>query len=330
MNRTGIALLAAIATLSIVALLVLGGLASVASSQASLDTGRTGAELLAAANEAIAEVLADWPSLAADTLPAGHTVQLPTHAHRDGIASGTTVTALPGYIYWIAADAESSTPAADRTVNLLVAYPIQLGIPRSALIARGPVQVGAGVRFTRTALSPVTDSCSAAASDVGTPSGAGLTLTAGADTTQPVVTASSQAQDSAAFWPWPTASLAMLRANATRLPAGASMRTVGAMLAISPGDVTLTGGSGSGILLVAGRMHITGPVSFSGIIVAAGGIEATPGASAVITGGLVAGDTARLADVAIHYSQCAMRHALARLPPRPVPGRSWMQLFGGQ
>jgi hypothetical protein len=100
------------------------------------------------------------------------------------------------------------------------------------------------------------------------------------------------------------------------------------------GDTTIAGGTFDGILIVGGRLTITGPFVAAGLIVARGPIEAITGGFA-LTGAIMSyapknssTPTIKFSGVTIRYSVCVVDRALRRsLIPRLVALRSWAELF---
>jgi hypothetical protein len=110
----------------------------------------------------------------------------------------------------------------------------------------------------------------------------------------------------------------------------------GAPIRYAEGDLTIEEGDASGILLVEGRLRIFGRFSYSGIIVARGGVEIDGDVS--ILGTLVsAAEAARGSGAAsvvifgqttLRASSCAVQRAIAAHATfRRVRARSWMELF---
>jgi hypothetical protein len=101
------------------------------------------------------------------------------------------------------------------------------------------------------------------------------------------------------------------------------------------GDLILTEGQASGVLLVDGRLTLAGPVSFTGLIIARDGIVAPDDGSAV-TGAIRAGSGSVSSGPAASFGgsfvlrvdACAMQDAVASvLIPRAVAGRRWAELY---
>ena len=110
------------------------------------------------------------------------------------------------------------------------------------------------------------------------------------------------------------------------LPSGSSwIATDGVVHA--RGDLTIVGGAATGVLIVDGRLSITGPLSWSGVIFARGGIVAAS-AEVALTGLIRAGGDPPVAGaISIIRSATAVQVVLAKaLMPAPVVGRRWAEL----
>jgi hypothetical protein len=101
------------------------------------------------------------------------------------------------------------------------------------------------------------------------------------------------------------------------------------------GSAELTGGLGSGVLLVDGDLLISGPVQYDGLIVVTGRVGSTPWGlgEARIRGALVSGnphgsDQALAGNVQVSYSNCLVNNALRLVArPQPLRSRAWIELF---
>lgn len=91
------------------------------------------------------------------------------------------------------------------------------------------------------------------------------------------------------------------------------------------GDLTLTGGSGEGILIVEGRLAITGPLYYRGIIISRGGISLATGG--VVVSGLIR-SVETVGGIAFEPSVSAVQDVLAQsLTPFAVAGRRWAEIY---
>jgi len=100
---------------------------------------------------------------------------------------------------------------------------------------------------------------------------------------------------------------------------------------LAQGDLTLVGGTGQGILLVAGDLVVDGGFTFYGAVLVRGSLT-MQGAGGVLRGGVWASSAslepsgAGTADVA--YSACAVSNALlSGAPATPLAIRPWAQVF---
>jgi len=95
-----------------------------------------------------------------------------------------------------------------------------------------------------------------------------------------------------------------------------------------PGDLSLTGGIGQGVLLVDGNMTIAGTFTFYGPVIVHGNISNT--GNATIIGGMMAGGTFQnklLGNAVVQYSSCALSLALhGSANPSVATLRPWVEL----
>jgi hypothetical protein len=101
-------------------------------------------------------------------------------------------------------------------------------------------------------------------------------------------------------------------------------------LVYAPGDLTLSGGRGQGILLVEGNLLLAGNVRFYGIIVVQGKLDATDGQ--VIGGVMVDNEFALPASITgttqLDFSRCVIHRAVTGAArPSVLRERSWVQLY---
>ncbi len=96
-----------------------------------------------------------------------------------------------------------------------------------------------------------------------------------------------------------------------------------------PGDLTLVGGFGQGVLLVEGDLTVRGSFAFEGLVLVGGNFRSTGGASRIVgsvqagllgEGGIRLGGRARVV-----HSRCTLdRAALAAALAVPLGSRSWL------
>lgn len=102
----------------------------------------------------------------------------------------------------------------------------------------------------------------------------------------------------------------------------------------SPGDLSINGNVGQGILLVGGNLSIQGGFTFYGPVISRGTVKLT-GTGNHINGGVLAAavvdstaTSSLLGNSTIRFSRCAMQTALQRTAmPVRAPQRSWTELF---
>jgi hypothetical protein len=136
------------------------------------------------------------------------------------------------------------------------------------------------------------------------------------------------AEDSANVTSLGFLSVDSIAASADRqLSAGAILDSPTGGVTHVSGNATLTGGLGHGILIVDGRLAITGPVTFEGLVIVKGGISVT--ASGVMVSGLVraAGSPPIDGSIGLSKSAAIVQDVLAQsVRPVTVRGRRWQEL----
>lgn len=313
-ERAGIALFAALAILGLVALLVVGALASFRLAMRSSSFATTDAVLTAAADFAVTSALSNARQLGFDTMSLGvarSVTLIPPSAN--GIAPTVVATRLAGGVVWLVADATAGGIAnGRRRINLVARWRSPGPLPSSALVSRGDVRVAAGTTFGIDTTGDV-DCRVAPAADVSVPPGASVTSPPGTS-----VLSTPIAADSSTYW--------LSRAQLAQLTAGPGVTHVA-------GDTTIAGGVFQGILIVDGVLTISGPFTATGILIARGPLVATSG-GLVVSGAVMsfAPQTSvpaiALGPSIIRFSRCAIAAALRRaIPLRPVRERSWAELF---
>jgi hypothetical protein len=82
-------------------------------------------------------------------------------------------------------------------------------------------------------------------------------------------------------------------------------------LVFAPGDLTIAGGEGQGILVVDGSLVIAAGVRFVGAILVTGSLDA---GTATIDGAIRVGGTASRSAARIRFDECALTRAFTRSP----------------
>jgi len=99
-----------------------------------------------------------------------------------------------------------------------------------------------------------------------------------------------------------------------------------------PGDITINGNSGQGLLLVEGNLRVQGGFEFYGVVIVKGQLI-TAGTGGHFNGGVLAANanldqSAVLGDAAVNYSSCAVAKALASgASGAQLRSRGWMQVY---
>lgn len=116
-----------------------------------------------------------------------------------------------------------------------------------------------------------------------------------------------------------------LAATADLVLSSGTQATVPTGVVRAAGDLTLTGGSGEGILIVEGRLTVIGPLYYRGIIISRGGISVASGGvqvSGVVRSGEMVGE------IAHEPSLSAVQDVLAQsVIPVAVAGRRWAEVY---
>ncbi|HEY9228052.1 MAG TPA: hypothetical protein VIP11_15455, partial [Gemmatimonadaceae bacterium] len=315
-GRNGVALFAALTLMAIVGLLIGGTLATSTLAQRSTRLAHSDAQLNAAADLALNTVLADWRGRGLADLPLGREVRFDVPIVGSPIAASVFVTRLANGVLWIVADAGDASGATRgrRRLNLVARWPWLGELPRAAIVARGRVRLASGVIVTADTTGE--PDCRAPAVPPAVMVGPGSELVS-ADSVSVAIDPS--AADSSTYYiaHW-------------QLPLHDSTSRVVRVR----GDTTLSGGSFNGVLLVDGRLTITGSVAASGLIVVRGEVDARLG-SLTLTGALLSLAPYNISrfgiDIGaglIRHSRCEIakefRHAI---PLRPVRQRGWVELF---
>jgi len=99
-----------------------------------------------------------------------------------------------------------------------------------------------------------------------------------------------------------------------------------------PGNLSISGGRGQGLLLVEGDLSVQGGYEHFGIVIVKGNLKTT-GTGGHFTGGVLAANvdldqSSVLGDAIINYSSCAVAKAIsASSPGAQLRSRGWMQVY---
>jgi hypothetical protein len=270
--------------------------------------------------------------------------------------------------YWLTADVTPIRERGGRRVSLLVLLP-EPPLPSSPIVAAGDVVIGANVVFERDTAQGCSPDSSQAAITIA-PDRQVLFDGLSPDSLRPTVQHSVIATDSLTYAHPGGMRWDSLAASATiRLTPGSAISPVPRELegrclestdnwgepsrdttslctnrtpiVYASGDLTVFGGRGQGVLIVDGRLRMAGPLRFSGLIVARGGIEAESD-GVEISGVVLSAATATShgprgppgASIALPFaatlrlSLCDARYGMAsRMRARPVRLRAWAEVF---
>ena len=310
--RRGIALVMALTLLALLGLAIAGGMAHTVASQRAATLSQNAATLDAAADRALATVLADANAYGLSALRLGQTRAFNLDvADMPQLSTTVSVTRLTGGVLWmVAATASRADAGAGRRVNLVARFPTIGALPPAAIVTRGNLRLGDGVRFSvdtaqddDCAAGPVAAAIVAPGATVRAPNGVRV------DT-------ADVARDSATYY------LTQAELASLAMAAGVVHAT---------GDTTIAGGTFEGILIVDGSLTLHGTVALSGLVVARGAIDAT---DAVVSarGALLSFNASNvstiLTDLSVEYAPCVVARVMrVALSPRVVRLRSWSEFF---
>lgn len=359
--RKGVALISVLYFLIVCGLAATALLFSQRSRAANVLDARGGMRLAAVADSALYATLATWPSGDRLRQPVGATITLATAASPD-VRTRVLVTRTTRRLFTIVAEATRLLDGSARRVSLFVRLPLASMSARGALVSAIDVSIGPEARIV------VDSACgdTTAAGVLLAPSVA-LIIDSTVMGSVPMVTRDAVAADSAtylrfgdAWWndlaaaadirlasgthvtPMPVTSgtsCARLESNWGDPSSPASPCAARTPIVYAAGDLTIDGGLGQGALLVDGHLLIAGPFTFSGQIVARGGIEMNAD-NITITGSVNAwrargdtlgahADSARVVlarRVTLRGSGCDAWHGVASwLQPRRVRDFAWME-----
>ena len=326
--RRGIALLAAIIALAIVAALLTAAFFSALEADRSVLLVERQAGLRAIAGRALEIALSQWNTAARVAQAVGSTATVPSPPAVGNARTRVWVTRISPHAFWLYARVADDR---DTTANAGAGMVVTLVAPRlprlGALVSRGGVRFDgvAGISGDPATAGLPCDSLTSAVND--------LVVAPGASAPSFAVRLSAAAAEST-YSRFGAVDLASLAASlgATVQP-GTTILTPSAPITLALGDVSLQPGSGSGIVLVQGRLHLFGPLHFTGALIATGGLEVAAG-DVTITG-LVLGGADNDSSVVVNaggrldlrYSECVLQGVeLAVSVARPARVRARVQM----
>jgi len=312
-RRRGMALVMALTLIALIGLAVAGGIAHTVASQRAATLSQNAAMLDAAADRVLGIVLGDAQAYGLAALRIGEARVFDVETgDTPGSSATVAATRLAGDVLWMVGTVTARTDTlAGRRVNLVARFPSAGAPPPAALVTRGTVTVGSGVRFSvDTTQEP----------DCASGSGAAVIVAPGATAHVPAgtrVDTAESARDSTTFF-LSQRQLALL-SSATDVVRVA-------------GDTTINGGTFGGILIVDGSIVVRGTFVGSGLIVARGVIDASD-ATVTMRGALLSFAAPSSVSTiftagSVEYSPCVVAHVMrVALSPRVVRLRSWAELF---
>ena len=313
-RRNGVALVGALALLTVSGIVVAAIVASSLTAQRAMRLGRSGETAMASAEYAVSSVLAEASTYQLARLPLGVAKRFDVAVEETSeIYVEVEVTRLPRGVLWLVGDAlVAGLDSGERRINLIAQFPDLGPLPPSAVESRGDVSLAADVAISTDTTGDAECAARPGAPDVVTPAGATVVAAPG-------VRAETRgaAADSDSYL-----------LNPRQRPILAS----GSNVAHAVGDTTITGGTFDGILLVDGALTITGPLAVTGLVVATGPIR-TSGGRLSVTGALLSaytgpGRAIDLAASSLRYAPCVAATVLrAAATPRRARDRAWAELY---
>ena len=328
-RRSGVALIAALMLLSLLALMTAGGFAAAVAVRRAGSAARAQAAVMTDADGAIGSVVANWFPLGLSQLALGQTATQ-VMAGSNATSDSVSITRLPSNVFWIVASASTDFPErARRRENLILRLPPLRTAPGAAFTSMGNVGVGAAVKLDRDTAVQAGVPCGNSGANVMLAPGASLFAEPGGSIASIVSSNQTAAGDTTTYELLPQGWSSFVARRSTSYQPGARVTLTTQPILYGTGDLVVDGGSGQGLLLVQGNLTIDGPTQFRGLIVARGGITIT--AATDVTGAVMSvgsGSVVSLQNVSIHYSACAVAAVVAAASaPRPAVGRSWVEMF---
>jgi hypothetical protein len=313
-SRRGVALFAALSLLALLGLLVAGGFATSLLDRRSAGVARTDAELTTAADYALYTALAGWETYGLAELRVGETRSLAVNTGIYATRASVSATPLPSGMLWLLASVTRDGADGTRRGNLVARFPFVAYRPDAALTSNADVQIGADVHFSVDSTGD-RGCAQIPISDVLLSPSAAINIT---DTTRTRITIARRASV----------------ADSTRyvLAIDSTTRRNNPHVIYIAGDTTLTDGSIDGVLIVTGRLRITGRFVFSGVVIAGRGIDATLGEpivrGAVLAFGTPGTTVVQFARASLQFASCVAFRALQMAhAPRRVRERSWAEMY---
>jgi hypothetical protein len=319
---------------------------------------------LGAAEFGLNQTMANWNPRWNTTMTRGQ-VQTVTPASSDGSVSSVRVTRLSDQAFLVASEG-SSGQARRRTARLLVLNVPQLNI-LAALTARGATKIGGSSYINGNDHTYTGWNCpapGAALPGIATEDTTDITRSGCKDYScvegNPKVTQNAAAGDTNTYFNYGSLDWKQLTAMATKIASGSKTilpTMIGGQcdlndpnnwgepikanggpcldyypIIYAPGDVTLNGGRGQGILLVEGDLSVQGGFEFYGPVIVRGTLK-TAGTGGHFNGGVLAANVELdqnvvIGNAVISFSRCAILKALnGSATTTPAVERSWYEMF---
>jgi hypothetical protein len=356
--RAGLALPAALFTIALIVLFIAGS-AFAATQEARASAGAIAQRVaLEAAEYGAVAVLRDWDRSWNLTTPVGQTAGPFTHSLAGGATAQVRLTRTGLSTWWVVSEGQvgsSALRAARRTINAVYRLELPPPVPDAALAVVDSAQVTGTGAVIGTDSTEVTGVCYnlpvAPIAGVAAPDTTRVTGLAGIAGVPQLATDSSIVARIAAIDSSLTADIVLpggsivtpapiLTAGLCDTvavtnwgdPAGGPCGTRYPIIRV-PGDLTVRGGTGQGILLVAGDVWFENGATFAGIVIARDDFVTGSGGASIL-GAVLAGDAVRgIGDYTtvgsagrIRRSSCRIRQArLAAASPARVKQRWWME-----
>ena len=323
--RRGFALAASLAILCLLAVLAVATLAVTTRLEQNATLAERDGALSSAASIAVTTPIREWRSRSLSSMMPGETRSIPISGPPSVVAQAT-ITRLGAELFWLVGEAVAVDGSRRReSLIMRLTLPIASGLAVAAL-------TGDATLSRSFAVTPDSAPGCLPATDLIMRPSASLSS---ADGTLPPLrlTRDAVAADSAHALGLDSVAMdGLVRGADLTISAGGST-AVSSGITHASGDLTLTGGEGSGILIVDGRLTIAGPLTFDGLVIARelrvldgaprlkGGVRLAPGYG-------YSGSMSAPGGFALAPSACAVQSALlAAVRPRPVAGRRWAELY---